>query len=273
MLLGCLRDRLYVSGYPGSQIVEYDFTRPLGLKQETPNPKRLGHPASDTHIPLGGTVGGADGRMYNGGTTAGRRRIGGGLGWYDTEAGQLGGMPLDNHRIFWMTSAADGRYIILFSKCEQQGQLFVWDTRTHAFRHRVNPPQGATRPGPIVEALPGLVIGHTVAAGDAPLLYGFDPASGEILWTKAVPSSPATAFSLVRRQAYSFRRGPAGFIWSFFDNTLVRIDPRNAYVEAVGRLPAGARPSQLAFAQGGVYLAGGPHLRTIELPSREKPRQ
>jgi hypothetical protein len=262
--LGFLRDRLYVSGYPGSQIVEYDFTRQMGLKQE--NPKRLGHPASDTHIPLGGTVGGADGRVYNGGTTAGRRRIGGGLGWYDTSNGELGGLPLEGHRIFWMTSAADDRYIVLSSKCENQGQLFVWDTRTHSFRHQVDPPQGASRPGPVVEALPGLVMGHTVSAGDTPLLYGFDPTSGEILWAKSVPCPPVTAFSLVRRQACSFRRGPEGFIWSFFDNTLVRIDPRNAHVTAVGRLPGGSRPAQLAFAQGKMFLAGGSHLRQIKLP-------
>ena len=127
--LGFFRDRLYVSGYPSSQMVEYDFTRPLGLKQEPPNPKRLGHPPSDTHIPLGGTVGGADGRVYNGGTTVGRRRVGGGLGWYDTATGKLGGMPLEDHRVFWMTSAADARYIVLSTKCEGQGQLLVWDTQ------------------------------------------------------------------------------------------------------------------------------------------------
>jgi hypothetical protein len=264
--LAFFRDRLYVSGYPGSQIVEYDFARPLGLKLENPNPKRLGHPTSDTHIPLGGTIGGADGRVYNGGTTAGRRRIGGGLGWYDVETGELGGMPIEDHRIFWMTGAADARYVVLSSKCEGQGQLFVWDTQTHDFRHRVDPPGDATRPGPIVEALPGLVMGHTVDADGAPLLYGFDPASGRILWTKCVPSPPVTAFSLVRRQAYSFRRGPEGFLWSFFDNTLVRIDPLGAQVEPIGRLPDGARPAQLAFARGEVFLAGGSLLRRIELP-------
>ncbi len=264
--IGFLRNRLYVSGYPGSQIVEYDFSRPLGLRQAIPNPKRLGHPKSDTHIPLGGTIGGADGRVYNGGTTAGRRRIGGGLGWYDTATGELGGLPLDGHRVFWMASAADARYVVLSSKCESQGLLFVWDTQTHSFLHRVNPPQGATRPGPIVEALPGLVMGHTVGTGDVPFLYGFDPASGQTLWTKRVPSPPVTSFSQVRRQAYTFRRGPNGLIWSFFGNTLVRIDPCNAHVEPVGRLPDGTHPAQLAFTGGKVFLAGGKRVRRIELP-------
>lgn len=267
--MGLFHDRLYVSGYPGSAIVEYDFTRPLGLEQASPNPKRLGHPASDTHVPLGGTVGGADGRVYNAGTTVERRRVGGGLGWYDTKTGELGGMPLKDHRIFWMTTAADDRYVVLSSKCSGQGKLFVWDTETHAFRHEVIPPAGATRPGPIAEALPGLILGHTVDGNEQPVLYGFDPAAGRILWTKPVPSPPVTAFSQVRRQAYSFRRGPVGFLWSFFDNTLVRIDPRNARVEAVGRLPEKERPAQLAFAQGAVYFAGGSQLRRIELPKRK----
>jgi hypothetical protein len=69
----------------------------------------------------------------------------------------------------------------------------------------------------------------------------------------------------VRRQAYSFRRGPDGFIWTFFDRTLVRIDPRSAQVQPVGRLPGSERPAQLAFAQGNVFLAGGSSLRRIEL--------
>jgi hypothetical protein len=193
-----------------------------------------------------------------------RRRIGGGLGWYDTQTGELGGMPLEDHRIFWMASADRDRYLVLSSKCSGQGQLFVWDTTTHDFRHRVDPPDGATRPGPIVEALPGLVLGHTVNAQEQPLLYGFDPASGQILWTKQVPSPPVTAFSQVRRQAYSFRRGPDGFIWSFFDSVLVRINPRDAMVDIVGRLPEGERPAQVAFAQGQIFLAGGSKLRRIE---------
>jgi hypothetical protein len=175
-------------------------------------------------------------------------------------------MPLEDHRVFWMTSAADARYIVLSTKCEGQGQLLVWDTQAQRFRHRIDPPCGATRPGPIVEALPGLVMGHTVDAEDTPLLYGFDPSTGEILWTKSVPSPPVTAFSLVRRQAYSFRRGPQGFVWSFFDNSLVRIDPRDAHVEVIGRLSSGVRPAQLAFAHGKLFLAGGSHIRQIKLP-------
>ena len=79
-----------------------------------------------------------------------------------------------------------------------------------------------------------------------------------------MPSPPVTAFSLVRRQAYSFRRGPEGRIWSFFDNTLVRIDPRNARVEAVGQLPAGARPAQLAFVEQAEVIDKGIQVGLLE---------
>ena len=117
--------------------------------------------------------------------------------------------------------------------------------------------------------MPGLVIGHA-AAGDGGLLYGLEAATGKILWRKAVPAKPVTSFSQVRRHLCTFRRGPDGFIWASFQNVLVRIDPRNARVEPVGRLPGGSRPAQLAFAQGHIFLAGGSHLRRIELPTNER---
>ena len=63
-------------------------------------------------------------------------------------------------------------------------------------------------------------------------------------------------------QALGFRRGPDGFIWSFFDNTLVRIDPRDAKIEPVGSVSG--HPVQIAFANGGVYVAGSGNLRKIK---------
>jgi len=258
--IGLFRNRLYVSGYPTSQMYEYDFTRAIGLKQEKPNPRRVGWigKKDNTHCPLAGTIGGADGRVYNAGTTYGRRRVGGGFGWYDTRTSEIGGMPFDGHRIFWMTSADKGRYLLLSSKCADGSLLFCWDTGKHEFLYRKKMLDGG-RPGPIEEALPGgLVIGHH----DSGVLYGLRADTGEVLWQKQMPEKPVTGFGSVRRHAYSFRRGPDGHIWSFFGNTLVRIDPGNARVEAVGRLPGG--PSQIAFAAGGVYIAGGHHLRRIK---------
>jgi len=265
--MGLLGDRLYVSGYPSSQMYEYDLTRPIGLRRKEPNPRRVGYVATktDTHCPLAGTIAGPDERVYCAGVTYGRRREGGGFGWYDTKTGRIGGMAIDGHRIFWMTAADRGRYILLSSKLGEDGELFCWETRTGkmAYRKKV---LAAGRPGPIEEALPGgLVIGHH----DRGVLYGLRADTGEVLWQKPVPSGPVTGFSSVRRHAYSFRRGPDGHIWSFFGSVLVRIDPRTARVHPVGRVPTG--PAQLAFANGRVYLAGGNRLRRIKGPSVREP--
>lgn len=259
---GLFQKKMYVSGYPSSQMYEYDFSRPVGLKQAVPNPRFLDSIArkSDTHCPLAGTVAGADGRVYCAGTTYGRKREGGGFGWYDPATDTIGGMPLGEHRIFWMTTADDGRYILLSSKVGSEGQLFCWDTRTQSFAYQ-KAILGGGRPGPIEEVLPGgLVIGHH----DKGLLYGLSAKTGEVLWEKAVPEGPITSFSQVRRHAYTFRRGPKGYLWCFLGQALVRIDPRDARVDVIGRM----RPSQLAFVGEGIYAAGGNRLQRLKLQSR-----
>ncbi len=254
-------NRLYVAGYPSSQLYAYDFTRPVGLRREPPNPRRVGYLAKkiDTHCPMAGTIAGADGRIYCAGTTYGRRRVGGGFGWYDPQSGAIGGMPVDEHRFFWMTAADGGRYLLASSKRGDTGALFCWDTRAGKMLYQKQL-FGGGRPGPVAEALAGgLVIGHH----DAGTLYGLRAATGEVLWQKPVPAKPVTSFSQVRRHRYAFRRGPDGHIWSFFGTVLVRIDPRDARVIPVGRVE---KPAQLAFAAGGVYIAGGDRLRRVVVP-------
>jgi len=259
--MGLFKGKMYVSGYPSSQMYEYDFSRPLGLKQAVPNPRFLDFIAkkNDTHCPLGGTVAGQDGRVYSGGTTYGRKREGGGFGWYDTATGDIGGMPLGEHRVFWMTRADEGRYILLSSKIGSEGELFCWDTQKESFVYRKKV-LGGGRPGPIEEVLPeGLMIGHH----DKGVLYGFSAETEEVLWEKPVSEKPITSLSQVRRHAYSFRRGPKGYLWCFLGEVLVRIDPRDARVEVLGRL----RPSQLAFVGEDIYAAGGDHLQRVKLRS------
>src|SRR5690606_14832673 len=82
-----------------------------------------------THNPLSGTFGGADGNVYNGGITYGRQREGGGMGWYDPRTGKIEGMPLPQ-RLFWGTSADNGRYIVFSTKpgdIKENFQLMGWD--------------------------------------------------------------------------------------------------------------------------------------------------
>jgi len=90
-------------------------------------------------------------------------------------------------------------------------------------------------------------------------LKGRWASDGEILWKKPVPNGPVTGQSRIRRHAYAFRRGPDGYIRANFAEVLVRIDPTNAKIIPVGRLPEA--PRQIAFAGGEVYVAGAGTLR------------
>lgn len=260
--VGVVDDQVFVSGYPTFVTVAYDLTKAEQMKE----PKQLGYlgAESDTHTPLAGLTRGADGCVYIAGTTVGRRRDGGGMAWYDLETGRVGSRTMIDHRIFWLTPASNGRYILLSSKSEQGSRIFCWDTERKTFIYDIPSPT-ASHAGPLEEALPGLVIGHA-ADDDGGLLYGLEAATGNVLWRKRVPASPVTAFSMVRRHCYTFRRGPDGFIWASFDDTLVRIDPRGSEVLPVGKM----EPVQIAFARNNVYASGGPSLRRIEGLSVER---
>lgn len=262
--IGHVNNRWYVSGYPSTQVYEYDFSRPIGLRQAKPNPRRVGYLGRtiDAHTPLGGTVGASDGRVYCGSITYGRQRNGGGFGWCDPKTGEMGGIK-STHRFFWMALADNGRYVLASTKATDggNGKLFCWDTQAKKIIYEKEI-LGRPTPGPIVEALPGgLVIGHTTAPEGGGVLYGLLASTGEVLWTKPVPATPITSQSRVRRHAYSFRRGPDGYIWAYFGKTLVRINPVNAIVHPVGQLDP---PAQIAFAVDRVFIAGGKEIRQIK---------
>ena len=269
--------KVYVSGYPNSQVYEYDMARGLGLNRSPPNPQFLGYlgnydDGENTHCPVAGTFVGADGRIYNAGVTYGRTREGGGLNWYIPENGTTGGIykpQFTPDRPFWGTSASDGRYILLSTKNNDDpdvdGKVSCWDTLNHEFAYEERMPAGTYTPGELTEALPGLVMGHGISAdGDGGILYGLKASTGELLWVKEVPEPVVTSFASVRRHRYSFRPGPNGGIWAFQGDVLVRVDPDDAEVHVVGRLPDGYGAADLAFANNSVYIAGGGALLRID---------
>jgi hypothetical protein len=260
--IGIVGDRLYMTGYPNSPIMEYEFTRPLGRKQEVPNPRQVAQLGQymEVHYPMAGILVGADGRFYTGGDSGGRRRVGGGYGWYIPSTGEAGGEMIDRHNFYWGTSATDSRYILFASKFSDGsgGELFAWDTQTRQFIYQKALPF-AIHPGPITEAMPGLVMGYGKAKdGKAGVLYGLKPDTGDVLWQKTVPVGPVDDFGRLDKHHYVFRRGPDGHIWANIGNALVRINPRNAFVQPVGRLDS---VGQVGFTSHGVYLAGGKGLR------------
>lgn len=253
--IGVVDGWVYVSGYPAFVTGRYD----LKALSSTDNPTIIGYlgRASDTHTPLGGLSAGADGCIYMAGTTHGRRRDGRGLSWVDPKTEKEGTVALEGHRVFWLTSTLKGRYLLLSCKSAEGSRIFCWDTLGKKFIYDIASPSDS-HAGPLEEAFPGLVMGHAVQ-GDGGMLYGLEAATGKILWKKNVPCGPVTSVSRVRRHAYTYRRGPDGFIWATFGDALVRIDPGNAMVTPVGKL----EPVQAAFAGNGVYVSGGAGLRRI----------
>jgi hypothetical protein len=287
-------EKLYLCGYPGSQVWIYDPNRPwtAGLTVETPtddakqgtnnksasatattNPANVAmlKEFNDVHMPIAAAAG-SDGRIYFGGKVV-RIGNGGGLGWWDTKERTGGGFhePFDTDSIFWMCSAADGRYIVCSTKpvagrnnpdyVPPRGRLFVYDTETDQIIHKVDDERLDTFPGYVTEALPGLVMGYASLqkGSGGGVLYGFDPAAGKVLWTKPVPRPPQTAMSYVRRGCYTFQTGPDGLIWATMNGVLVRIDPRTAEVQPVGAMA----DNPIAFVDGDIYVAGGEQFRRI----------
>lgn len=286
-------EKLYLGGYSGSMVWEYDPAQPWTAGKTVDAPPtdqaavrvqkatRDSNPAhvaslkefTDVHMPFGAAAG-ADGRVYFGGKVV-RIGNGGGLGWWDIAKQEAGGIhePFEMFPIYWMCSAAEGRYILCSTKAAAaadnpdvvppRGKLFVYDTTTHAFLHEVDDERLTPYPGFIAEAMPGVVMGYTVAkdaAGtETGLLYGFDPAAGTVLWTKPVPRPPATGFSATRNGRQTFTKGPDGYIWVTMNGVLARIDPRTAEVIPVGKMD----DVPIAFAGGDVYVGGAPKFRRI----------
>lgn len=280
-----VQDKVYLCGYPSAQVWIYDPAQPWTVSRslDAPPAERSGnhgateksnpsHVATlkdfaDMHMPFG-VAAGADGRVYFGGKVI-RIGNGGGFGWWDPKEQKAGGLhePFDTYTIFWMCSAAAGRYIICSTKpaadannpdfTPGRGRLFVYDTEKREFTQKVDD-ERLTIPGYITEALPGLVLGYAPAK-DGGLLYGFDPAAGKILWTKPVPRSPVTGFSHIRRWSYAFTKGPDGFIWATMNGVLARINPQTAEVIPVGKM----EDAQVAFVGQDVYVAGGTKFRRL----------
>jgi hypothetical protein len=159
--------------------------------------------------------------------------------------------PFEMFPIYWMCSAAEGRYILCSTKAvaaagnpdvvPPRGRLFVYDTTTHEIVHQADDERLGPYPGFIVEALPGVVTGYTLAKDSAGiesgLLYGFDPAAaGAVEEARA----PAPRHRLLGHQ----ERPPClheGARWSFNRSSPQR-GPDTARVPAAGRRPGSPCP-------------------------------
>ena len=280
--------KIYMSGYPTSPLYEYDPNEPWtagvfdGSKAipddaETANPRRLMYMGvqelAGTHKMYAAAVDNA-GKVYFGGRWI-RNGACGGLAWYDPNTEQAGGLwrPLSNYQVTHMAAANDGRTIVVSTRRvedsvlgkpkPEQGALFFLDTATDELTGKLEPVTGVKGTGPIAAVGGGRVMGWTSSPDNpqASILYVVDVEGPRVVHRKSLPCPLPVAIGSNQQEAWDFRIGPDGMVWTFMGGAMVRIDPAGATVHALGRL---STPGRIAFSKGKVFLGGTTFVRQVK---------
>jgi hypothetical protein len=275
--------KVYWSGYPSAPIFVYDPHKPWTVRlpgpPDRPQPIEISAPESnprrvhaDQQIVFRKTrvkkmlsaTPADDGKIYFGGRGQ-RDYSGGGLSWYDPKTGDIGGMwePFENNAIGWVTTALDGRYVVIAT---EGGKTFVYDTKQAKIANSFEIVPGASKSGPLLEVAPGRMLGvtHDPKNPGAGIIYAVDVPSGKVAFLKPIPYT--VPFNWEQgTDKYDFRLGPDGFVWTMLgvdkDVVLVRIDPRDATVNVVGKIGTGGHA---AFVGNDLYLAGTEQMRVAK---------
>lgn len=212
-------------------------------------------------------VEGADGKFYLG-CHAEREFVGGALAWWDPnapEGEQAGGIRFPNDEANWTVTAMDGKYIVIATSAVVDptnpgyeppgGKIIVYSTEEQKIINEFVPfpndvPQGNRRgsAGLIVEAAPGSILGFTTFQGK-PLMYVCELLTSKMLRRSELPA-PARG---------DLKRGPDGAVYTFLEETLVRINPKTYAIAPICK----ASPGRMAFVGADLYLSGQPELRRI----------
>ncbi len=145
----------------------------------------------------------------------------------------------------------------------EQGALFFFDTTQGASGEPFEPAKGVKGTGPIVS------VGTRAASSAGPRTPTVTSRASFTASTSAHASSSSCASLPVplpvaigsnQQEAWDFRMGPDGMVWTFAAGALLRIDASDGSVHPVGRLAPGGR---IAFADGNLYLGGTTALRRI----------
>jgi hypothetical protein len=280
--------KVYMSGYPGSPLYVFDPAKPWTAgtlvknhlvrdADQSANPRQLllmgSKELAGTHK-MYAAVTGADGLVYFGGQWV-RDGACGGLAWYDPKTGRAGGCwrPLSNYQITHLATVDAGRIVVLSTRRvddpvlkkpkPDQGALFFLDTRTHELSDKFEPVPQAKGTGPILRAGGSRIIGWTADPADErkSLLYGVDVRGPKLTFTKPLPCPLPVAIGSNQQEAWDFRIGPDGQVWTFLNGCLVRITPIDGEVRPVGKLAAAGR---IAFSGGQVYLGGTTAVRRVK---------
>ncbi len=280
-------ERLYWSGYAGGPVDEFDPARPWTLlkggppgheppdiKSNESNPRRVVdslHGKTRVKKMFSAAIG-ADGCLYFGGAGI-RDYSGGSFGWFDPESGEYDGLwrPFSGYRVYWVTSALDGRYIVASTKTAtdelngdvrpDSAKLFVWDTAEKKIVRDFVPVPNASKAGPVVEVAPGRLLGTTEdpEVENGGLLYGVDVHTGAVLFTKKLPDTLRFRWGHGTTH-WDYVKGPDGNVYTYLGNVLVRIRPADANVEVLGRP---GRVGRFCFAGDDLYLAGDEPVRRL----------
>ena len=280
--------KIYMSGYPTSPLYVFDPAQPWTagtvvnnrVIQDTDanaNPRQLlllgRKDLAGTHKMYAGVTG-ARGRLYFGGQWV-RDGSCGGLAWYDTQTGKAGGMwrPFSNYQITHLAAVADGRMVVISTRRvddpvlgkakPEQGALFFLDTGTNELTGKFEPVKAAKGTGPILCTGGSTVIGWAPDPENekASILYAVEAREPKLLFAKPLPCPLPVAIGSNQQEAWDFRIGPDGWVWTFVNGVMVRIDPANGEIHPLGK-PATA--GQIAFSHGQVYLGGTSALRRVK---------
>ncbi len=288
--------KLYSSGYPGGQLFVYDPARPWTLGKAGPpgrswpnennpasNPHRLGEFRDSRVAIMHSSAVGADGKIYFGGFGV-RNYTGGGLGWYDPQTGKLDCLwkPFSGYAVYWIAPVLDGQLIAISTRVAAdelndnqapgEAKLFLFDVDQGKITREIVPVANAPTTGLIAEVAPGRLFALTADREhiDRSILYGVDVPSGQVLFRKMLPSRVSTDVNWPHwvDPSYVYEHlplGPDGFLWTYLQDVLVRIDPTDARVHVVGKIDPVGYPT---FVGKDVYFSGSEQLRRIRNISR-----
>ncbi|MDP6113869.1 MAG: hypothetical protein QGF00_25355 [Planctomycetota bacterium] len=266
----CLGGKVYIAGYPGTYMVEYDPAVPWTFFTTTPkhkepplssvdsNPRechRFGN-LVQTHHARASAIG-ADGCIYVG-AHAERLHVGGGLVWWNPKDRKPAGLrkPFLVQDCAGLTAARDGKLIVYSSTpvtdpraksaTPKEAKLFVFDVATKKVTDVIVPVPGLQSCGPVT-AIGDRILGVGRKAGSH-LFYVFDLSEMKIILNR--PLSSGTS---------SLKIGPDGRIYFLAENILKRLDPTTLAFESIGSIEKGG---EFEFLEQDLYLAGY-HLRRI----------
>ena len=189
----------------------------------------------------------------------------------DLGTGQVRKQRLADDHQFYLSGRAlgfDGKYYIATpSRRTWSMDMFVYDVSEQKFVREIVPIAKGRTTGLITEVAPGRLLGLTSNPEQSgrSILYGVDVTAGEMLFTKELPS-PISIDDYWPHwvdpsyEYLAFARGPDGFVWTYLRNVLVRIDPKDASVNVVGKIDPVGWPT---FVGNDLYFAGTEQLRRI----------